>query len=168
MTAGSSDNGRIFGLGRDEGGPVSAGPFRRVLVGWDASAAAAEALSAAASIAGRDGGHVVALAVVPVVPTTEAAEEHESERAAIRRRAEEHFRQARQAAASCRGVRISLQIVEDRHVARAVCDYAVEHGFDLLVLGRHGDGVALRPRLGRVAEAAARTTSIPVLLVGVR
>ena len=168
MTTGPSDNGQAFGLGRDGGEPMTAGPFRRVLVGWDASAAAAKALSAAASIVGRDGGHVVALAVVPVAPTTEAAEDHDSERAAIRRRAEEDFRQARQAVASCRGVRISLEIVEDKHAARAVCDYAAEHGFDLLVLGRHGDGVALRPRLGRVAEAAARTTSIPVLLVGVR
>jgi hypothetical protein len=36
---------------------VTAGRFRHVMVGWDASADAAEALSAAASIAG-DEGHV--------------------------------------------------------------------------------------------------------------
>lgn len=141
---------------------MSAGPFRRVLVGWDASPDAAEAMTAAAAIA--DGGHVVVLAVVPEAPDTEAAEDHESERPAIRRQAEQDFERARQAAAS-HGVRMSLQIVEDRQVSRAVCGYAVEHGFDLLVLGRHGDGGTLHPRLGSVAAAAARGSSIPVLLV---
>ena len=168
MTAGPSDNGWPFGERQDQSGPAGAGPFRRVLVGLDASAEAAEALSAAASIAGRNGGLVVALAVVPEVPMIEAADDRDSERAALRRRAEQHFRQARQAAAACRGVQMSLQIVEHRQVARAVCDYAAEHGFDLLVLGRHGDGVTFRPRLGRVAEAAARSSSVPVLLVSVR
>jgi nucleotide-binding universal stress UspA family protein len=168
MTANPSDDGRSFGPGQDGGVPVTGGPFRRVLVGWDASAGAVAALSAAASIAGRSGGHVVALAVLPAAPTTEATDDHDSEEAAVRRWAEERFQHARQAAASCHGVRMSLQIVEDRHAARAVCDYAAKHGFDLLVLGRHGDGVGLRPRLGRVAEAAARAGGLPVLLVGGR
>lgn len=142
---------------------MTAGPFRRVLVGWDASADAAEALSAAASIVRGAAGHVVALAVVPEAPGAEAADERQSERAAIMRRAEEHFERVRGATAG--GVRMSLQIVENRQVGRAVCDYAAEHGFDLLVLGRHGDGGAFHPRLGRVAEAAARGSAIPVLLL---
>jgi nucleotide-binding universal stress UspA family protein len=146
---------------------MTAGPFRRVLVGWDASSDAAEALGAAVSIAVGEGGHVVALAVVQQAPSTEAADDHDRELAAIRRRAEGNFERARRAAAAAgRDVRMSLQIVEDRQVARAVCDYAVEHAFDLLVLGRHGDGAALRSRLGRVAEAAARGSAIPLLLLG--
>ncbi len=142
---------------------MTAGPFRRVLVGWDASPDAAEALSAAAAIVGGDAGHVVALTVVPARPGAEAADEQQSERAAIRRRAEERFERVRGSAA---GVRMSLHIVEDREVGRAVCAYAAEHGFDLLVLGRHGDGGTLRSRLGRVAEAAARGSAVPVLLLG--
>jgi nucleotide-binding universal stress UspA family protein len=142
---------------------VTAGPFRRVLVGWDGSADAAEALCAAASIVRSDAGHVVALTVVPAGHEIEAADEQESERAAIRRRAEERFERVRESAAA--GVRMSLHIVEDRQVGTAVCAYAAEHGFDLLVLGRHGDGAALRPRLGRVAEAAARGSAVPVLLL---
>jgi nucleotide-binding universal stress UspA family protein len=142
---------------------VTAGPFRRVLVGWDASADAAEALSAAAAIVGGGAGHVVALTVVPVGPGAEAADEQQSERAAIRRRAEERFERVR---GSVAGVRMSLHIVEDREVGRTVCAYAAEHGFDLLVLGRHGDGGTLRSRLGRVAETAARGSAVPVLLLG--
>jgi nucleotide-binding universal stress UspA family protein len=142
---------------------VTAGPFRRVLVGWDASADAAEALCAAAAIVRSDAGHVVALTVVPAAHEIEAADEQEGERAAIRRRAEERFERVRESAAA--GVRMSLHIVEHRQVGTAVCAYAAEHGFDLLVLGRHGDGAALRPRLGRVAEAAARGSAVPVLLL---
>jgi nucleotide-binding universal stress UspA family protein len=142
---------------------MTAGPFRRVLVGWDASADAAEALSAAASIVRTDGGRVVALTVVPEATGAEAADEYESERAVIRRRAEELFE--RMCGVTGGGVRVSLQIVEHRQVGRAVCDYAAEHGFDLLVLGRHGDGGSFRPRLGRVAEAAARSSTVPVLLL---
>ena len=55
---------------------------------------------------------------------------------------------------------------DHRQVGRAVCAYAAEHGFDLLVLGRHGDGGTLRSRLGRVAETAARDSQVPVLLLG--
>jgi nucleotide-binding universal stress UspA family protein len=142
---------------------VTAGPFRRVLVGWDASADAAEALSAAAAIVGGGAGHVVALTVVPAGPGAEAADEQQSERAAIRRRVEERFERVR---GSASGVRMSLHIVEDREVGRTVCAYAAEHGFDLLVLGRHGDGGTLRSRLGRVAETAARGSAVPVLLLG--
>lgn len=144
---------------------MTAGPFRRVLVGWDASAGAVEALCAAAAIAVGEGGHVVALAVVQQAPSAEAAGDHDRDLAAIRRRTEANFERARAVAAG-RDVRMSLQIVEDKHVARAVCDYAVEHAFDLLVLGRHGDGAALRSRLGRVAEAAARGSAVPLLLLG--
>jgi nucleotide-binding universal stress UspA family protein len=145
---------------------VTAGPFRRVLVGWDASADAAEALCAAAAIIRDGAGHVVALTVLPDGPGAEAADEQASERAAIRRRAEERFERVRGSAAP--GVRMSLHVVEDRQVGRAVCAYAAEHGFDLLVLGRHGDGGALHPRLGRVAETAARGSAVPVLLLSAR
>ncbi len=146
---------------------MTAGRFRHVLVGWDASADAAEALSAAASIAGDDG-HVVALSVVPENPHVEAAGERDSERAVARRWAEEQFERARQVVASASGARMTLRIVDGQKAARAVCDYAAEHGFDLLVLGRHGDVGTLRQRPGRVAEAVAWGSAIPVLLVSAR
>jgi len=141
---------------------VTAAPFRRVLVGWDASADAAEALSIAAAITGSDSGHVVALAVLP---QAWHAEDDKAERAAIRARVEEGFERARRAVPVIRSARVTLAIVEGRQAGPAVCAYAEEHGFDLVVLGRHGDGVAFRPRLGRVAETAARGCTIPVLLV---
>ena len=60
---------------------------------------------------------------------------------------------------------MDLHFAESRHVAGSLCDFAAEHGFDLLVIGRHGDGGLTHPKLGRIAESAARSCSIPVLLV---
>ena len=60
---------------------------------------------------------------------------------------------------------MTLQFAADQHIARALCGYAAEHGFDLLVLGRHGDGGALAGKLGHVAQAAVRTGTVPVLLM---
>lgn len=100
--------------------------------------------------------------VLPTIPQTETANEQESERVAIRRRAEARFERMRGPTA---GVRMSLHMVEGTEVGKTVCAYAAEHGFDLLVLGRHGNGGRLRARLGRVAETAARDSAVPVLLL---
>ena len=75
------------------------------------------------------------------------------------------FEVTRAAIAAALPARVSLHTEEGRHAARTLCDHATEHGFDLLVLGRHGDGGVLHPELGHVAEAAARASRIPILLV---
>jgi nucleotide-binding universal stress UspA family protein len=142
--------------------------FRRVLVGWDCSADAAAALRTAASIAGDGTAHVVALAVLDAVPRGECSEDRARDRAERRRYTERLFAKARDSVPVAARARVSLQIVEDGDPARAVCDYAAEHGFDLLVLGRHGDGGVRHRRLGRVAEAAARAGKLPVLLLSDR
>jgi nucleotide-binding universal stress UspA family protein len=62
---------------------------------------------------------------------------------------------------------MSVQIVytELESPARVVTDYAAEHGFDVLVLGRHGNGRRRKARLGQVADHAAATCAVPVLLL---
>jgi hypothetical protein len=50
----------------------------------------------------------------------------------------------------------------------ALCEHAIEHGFGLLVLDRHGDRGLLHPGLGRVAAEAAKASEVPVLLIGAR
>ena len=146
------------------GAAVTAAPFHRVLVGWDGSGDAAEALRIAASVVGGDGGRITALAVLPQPVRLEVADEQETEHAALRHRVEDDFRRAWQRAPVV-GARASLEFVENDKAGGTVCAYAEEHGFDLLVLGRHGTGSILRPRLGHVAQTAARDSAIPVLLV---
>ena len=139
--------------------------FRRVLVGWDCSAGAAAALRTAASFAGDSAAHVVALAVLDGVPHGESSEDRARDLAERRYYTERLFSQVRDSVPAAARARVSLQIVEDGDPARAVCEYAAEHGFDLLVLGRHGDGGVRHHRLGHVAEAAARAGKLPVLLL---
>jgi nucleotide-binding universal stress UspA family protein len=143
-------------------------PFRRVLVGWDCSLDAAAALQTAASIARDGAAHVVALAVLDAAPHGESNEDRARDRAERRRYIERLFYEARESVPAAARAQVRLQIVEDGDPARAVCDYAAEHGFDLLVLGRHGDGGVLHHRLGHVAEKAARAGKLPVLLLSDR
>jgi nucleotide-binding universal stress UspA family protein len=144
---------------------TSASPFRRVLVAWDGSADSVTALRTAAAIVGEGHGHVVALSVLAAAPHREAAKDEAADLSAQVRRLEMTFELTRASIARAGSVRINLQTAESRHVAGSLCDYAAEHGFDLLVIGRHGGGGLIHPKLGHIAESAARGCKIPVLLV---
>lgn len=138
-------------------------PFHRVLVGWDASPSAEAGLRTALALAGMQDGHVVALAVLPYPAHTETDGERNRALAAARDRVQRRFDEVRESLRSRRAT-LTLEMVESAHVAEALQAHAVEHGFDLLVLGRHGQGSARHPKLGHVAEAAARWDAAPVLL----
>jgi nucleotide-binding universal stress UspA family protein len=145
---------------------MSAGPFRRVLVGWDCSAGSAASLRAAAAIADGETGHVVALAVLRPVPHGESEEDRAAEIASLRRQAQESFGKARDTLPGPLRARVSLKLAESSDVARALCEYADAHVFELLVLGRHGTGGIMHPRLGHVAETIAKKSDLPLLLLG--
>ena len=146
-------------------GRVTGGPFRRVLVAWDGSAHSVAALRTAAAIVGDRPGHVVALAIVQASVQSEAWLDHAGEEPEGTRWVREGFARARDSIPASTRARIDLHVEEGRHAARSLCAYATEHGFDLLVLGRHGDGGVLHPRFGHVAKAAAMASPVPVLLV---
>ncbi len=149
---------------RDEVG-AAGGPFRRVLVAWDGSAHSVAALRTAAAIVGAGPGHVVALAILPPSVPAEAWQDHAGEEPEDRRWVQEGFARARDSIAETSPAQIDLRIEEGRHPAQSLCAYASDHVFDLLVLGRHGDGGMLHPRFGHVAKAAATASTVPVLLV---
>jgi nucleotide-binding universal stress UspA family protein len=141
------------------------GPFRRVLVAWDGSADSVAALRTAAAIVGDGPGHVVAISAMPGPPHREAEKDQPGERPAGIRRVEDTFELTRAAIAETSPVRINLHTAQSRRAAGSICEYATEHGFDLLVIGRHGDGGLLHHKLGHIADAAAHDCQIPVLLV---
>ncbi|HEX6932336.1 MAG TPA: universal stress protein [Streptosporangiaceae bacterium] len=144
---------------------TAVGAFRRALVAWDGSPDSVAALRAASAIVGGRNGHVVALSVLPVDSPREASNDPAAEAPSQARRVRATFDATRSAIAKTSSVRIDLHTAESRHVAGSICDYAAEHGFDLLVIGRHGEGGLIHPKLGHIAESAARSCKIPVLLV---
>jgi len=152
--------------GREDWAGTASGPFRRVLVAWDGSPDSVAALTAAAALVGSGAGHVVALTVLPERAHVEGSQADAEPGAPDRVR--QDFARARAVLQATSRARIDLHTAAGRQVARSLCGYATEHGFDLLVLGRHGDGGLLHPRLGRVAEEAAKASEVPVLLVGAR
>ncbi len=145
---------------------ASSGPFRRVLVAWDGSADSLAALRTAAAIVGHGPGHVVALSVLTAPARPEAGDDQDRATSQAHR-VQTAFDTACESIARARSgrVNITLHTLQARHVPGSVCDYAAEHGFDLLVIGRRGDGGLIHPKLGHVAETAAKTCTIPVLLV---
>ena len=146
---------------------MTAGPFFRILVGWDGSADAAAALSMAVAIAARHGGHVVALSVVRRWPHAEPDAERGDDQSGLRDRAAAIFERVRQQDPAADRVRTSIEVVADNggKAGPVVCSYAAEYGFDLLVLGRHGGGGTAGGHLGQVAKAAAHSPAVSVLLL---
>lgn len=145
-------------------GPIGIRPVRKILVGWDCSPGAAAAMRAAAALAADRAAIVVALAVTPPLSHREEAEEAAADLDERRRFAWETFDKALAGLPDAVREQVSLEFAEGADAAGAVCDYAGLHGFDLLVLGRHGSGGLLHPRLGHVAATAARKAPLPVLL----
>jgi nucleotide-binding universal stress UspA family protein len=145
-------------------GPMDVRPLRRILVGWDCSPGAAAGLRAAAALAADGTAVVVVLAVLKPAPPTEDAADGATDFGERQRFALETFAKAKEGLPGALRDRVSLQFAESGDAAGTVCEYAQQHGFDLLVLGRHGAGGVFHPRLGHVAATAARKCSLPVLL----
>jgi nucleotide-binding universal stress UspA family protein len=160
---GESDDERCRPVAR-----VSAvGPFRRVLAGFDGSPDAVDAIRAAAAIAARDGGHVVALSVIRRASRADGDVDQDGQGRDLAQLAETVFGELRRHLPAGSAVRMSTQVVySDRDTpAQVVTQYAAEHGFDVLVLGRHGDGRRRKSGLGQVAVRAVQGCSVPVLLL---
>lgn len=138
--------------------------FRRILVGFDGSKDAHEALRIAIALRTVVEGELVAL----IVASASHGETDEDRRAAfdgavepLRAAAERELRTAMGTDAG-RAVRV----LTGDHPARALSSYAEERGFDLLVVGRHGRERAVHGGLGRVARELAEKSQCPLLLVG--
>jgi nucleotide-binding universal stress UspA family protein len=138
--------------------------FRRVLVGFDGSRGAEAALRAGLSLASASDGEVT----VVVVASASQGETAEDRRAAFADEVGPLVGAAEQQVAGLGHERpraVVHAVVGDRP-AEALSSYLLEHGFDLLVVGRHGRDHAARGGLGRVAKELADKGRCPLLLVG--
>lgn len=137
-------------------------PFRRVLVAWDGSPDSVMALRTAAAIVAGTPGHVVAFTVLAPSPPRETGDDGTGTSAA--QHARDAFELARDSLGT-KSVPVTLETAQGRQVPKSICEFAAEHAFDLLVLGRHGQGGIWHPKLGHIAQETARIARVPVLLV---
>jgi nucleotide-binding universal stress UspA family protein len=134
------------------------GSFRRLLVGYDGSQDAQRALRAANALARGLNGEVHVLVAVRHPAHTETPAETASAAEAERTRLTRGLAEAG-------GAGLPLHVVDSDDPARALAEHAGRHGFDLVVVGRHGNESATHRGAGRCPEALLRNHLCPVVVV---
>lgn len=142
-------------------GPAQGGMFRRVLVGFDGSTEARHALRVALALACDVGGEARVLLVVRTPAHTETPEERtraaEAEKENLSRGLSEfHLPEHPD---------VSVEAVYADDPGRALAAYAAEHGFDVVVVGRHGREHTTHRGLGQSVDALLHDHPCPVLVV---
>jgi nucleotide-binding universal stress UspA family protein len=111
--------------------------FRRILVGFDGSEEASHALRTALDLAECVQGEVITLSVLrshaQVESDDDRIQESWEERMNMTRGLEHYKKQSKE-----RGIALGSVVEASAEPARALVTYAQVHGFDLLVVGRHG------------------------------
>jgi len=138
--------------------------FRRILVGFDGSRDAREALRAGRMLAALADGEVTVVIVVSAShgeTDEDRRRAYEAEAAPLRAAAEHELH-------STPGIDSAGQVhvATGDHPAEVLASYAEERGFDVLVVGRHGRERASHGGLGRMARELAEKALCPLLLVG--
>lgn len=145
--------------------------FRRILVAIDDSGASQRALAMAIAMAAQSQAALRLLHVLDVEPLTEeityAGACEDSVRQDGRKLLETAQVAAAKAQVAAETVQLEMHSLHDG-VADTILRDAHTWGADLLVLGTHGRRGVSRLLLGSVAEAVARGSSIPVLLIPAR
>ncbi len=137
--------------------------FRRILVGFDGSKEAQEALRTAIALGEEIDGEVRTLLVVRPPAHVETPEELASAAAAERdnlsRGLTDVVPPGRWSAA------LDTRVVFADEPARALAEHAEQHGFDIVVVGMHGREHTTRRGIGHSVEGLLRSHPCPVLVV---
>lgn len=70
-----------------------------------------------------------------------------------------------QATAKKKDILLSLKILQNNSVSKAIIDYVNSHKYDLIVIGSHGRTGLNKMILGSVANAVSQQSKIPVMVV---
>jgi nucleotide-binding universal stress UspA family protein len=139
--------------------------FRRILVGWDSTEAAGHAMRVAVELAASLGSEVVALSVLES-GDGDLGEDQDRADEAARQVATERLADYRLQAKAAE-VSLSHQFVLGERSEKVLASHAAEHGFDLLVVGRHGGHSPVHPGgAGPVTENLLIHAPCPLLVVG--
>jgi nucleotide-binding universal stress UspA family protein len=139
--------------------------FHRILLAWDGSKPARHALDVAIDLARRYDADIVAISVAYSPAHAETSEDMNESVEAAREHLQGTLESLRDRADRV-GVELEHVIIEGDHPSDQIVAYAHEHGFDLVVTGRHKIGRAGRLLLHGLAERFAEKSDIAVLIVG--
>jgi nucleotide-binding universal stress UspA family protein len=136
--------------------------YRKILVGYDGSAAARKAFEAALELAAKDGAE---LYVLSVARPPEVGDDVETE-AVIENSRQYHRRMLAELKSSVatKGVKTHFE-VGTGHPAEQIIYDADRHGVDLIVVGDRGRSKFARLLLGSTSKQVAEHAGRPVLLV---
>jgi nucleotide-binding universal stress UspA family protein len=150
------------GTGVAEGSERRGRAFRRILVGYDGSREAQDALRAAVALGDEVDGDVRVLLVLR--PRAHAETPEELARAASAER--DNLSQGLEALLEGRKGRLpDTRVVVAEDPAHALASHAEEHGFDLVVVGCHGRDQLTHRGIGQSLEGLLRHHPCPVLVV---
>ncbi len=139
--------------------------FRRFLLAWDGSRVAVRALDVSIDLARRYEGELTALSIAYSPAHAETSADRDESAQAARTYLEQTFAEVGDRADRV-GITVEHHVIEGDQPARALIDYAHEHGFDLIVCGQHHNRRAGRLLLHGVAEELINTAPVPVLVIG--
>lgn len=142
---------------------AASGRLKRILVGFDGSREAGQAVELAIGLGAQLGAELALLSVLPDTSHLETLEAREQAEHAARARLEDHLGAARSHADDV-GVHLIHLVVIGGEPADAIAHHAFEHGFDLVVIGSHGRERDTHGGLGRVVERLVRAPICPVLI----
>jgi nucleotide-binding universal stress UspA family protein len=136
--------------------------YRKILVGYDGSAAGRKAFDAALELAAKHGAE---LYVLSVARPPEVADDVETE-AVIENSRQYHRRMLAELKSSvaARGVKTHFEVAVG-HPAEQIIFDADRHGADLIVVGHRGRSNLARFLLGSVSKQVVQYAGHPVLVV---
>ena len=138
--------------------------FQRILTAWDGSPVAVRAFDVAIDVTRRYNAELVAVSIAYSPAHAETAADRGESADAARRYLKDTFDDVADRAHRA-GVHVEHQIIDGDPPARALADYAHQHGFDLIICGHHHIRRAGRLLLRGVSQDLLAATTIPILIV---
>jgi nucleotide-binding universal stress UspA family protein len=143
--------------------------YKRILVPLDGSATAERGLREALGLCAGQSTKLLLLHVVddyPLLIETASMDSHEAMMQSLRQYGLDVLAKGVRA---CQEASVpaetSLKEVTGERVSDVIVEQAAQHGCDLIVMGTHGRRGLQRLTLGSQAEAVARASPVPVMLV---
>lgn len=137
--------------------------LKKILVGYDGSPFAKNALNVALDLAKKYGAPITVIAVAHVPDFADTKDEIDG----VLEDAKNFFAKVLEEAqklAAAEGITVTTNVIPG-HPAEALVNLAEEENYDLIVLGARGLSGIKRYLLGSVSEAVVRHAHCPVLIV---